>query len=173
MNELVRDKLTAIGRGDDEQLASQIVDRLFKGALTGTDEQGDQKSHIEHEQKLVLRFTSAAVDRIAKFADELRELLAQVIQEISEQLSKRMLAGYQRDWSKRHLASKTHMDQFRSNLEDRWGKGFNYLRMLIELPRDIGTDFHRRHVAAGRRVAFTSMRHYACCTSVHSRSRRK
>lgn len=36
------------------------------------------------------------------------------------------------------------MDQFRFNLEARWGKGFDALRMLIELSRDIGTDFHRR-----------------------------
>ena len=144
MNDLVRDKLTAIGRGDDEHLVSQIVDRLFERASKGDDEQGDQKSHIENEHGPVLRFTSADADRITKFTDEIREELPQLVQEISEQLSKQMLARYQRDWPNRHLVFKTHMDQFRSNLEERWGKGFNYLRMLIELSREIGTDFRRR-----------------------------
>ena len=144
MTDLVRDKLTAIGRGDDEQSVSQIVDRLLDGAFNGSDEQGDQISRIESDHGLVLRFTSADADRIANFADELGEQLPQLVQEISEQLSKQALARYQRDWSERHLATKTRMDQFRSNLEERWGKGFGYLRMLIELSRDIGTDFRRR-----------------------------
>ncbi len=144
MNDLVHDKLTEIGRGDDEQLVSEIVDRLFEGPSKGNGGHDNQVSHIESKQGFVLRFTSSDADRIRKFADEIREHFPQVVQETSEELSKQMLARYQRDWAKWHVASKENLDQFRSNLEERWGKGFNYLRMLIELSRDIGTDFLRR-----------------------------
>ena len=41
-------------------------------------------------------------------------------------------------------ADEIQMDQFRLNLQARWGKGFDALRMLIELSRDIGTEVHRR-----------------------------
>lgn len=144
VTELVRDKLKAIGRSDHEQFVRPIVDQLLERALKGSSEQNDPDGHIESEQEFVLNFTSSDADRLTKFADEIGKELPDLVQTIAEKLSRQMLASYQRDWAKWHNATTVEIDQFRANLEERWGKGFNYLRMLIELSRDIGTDFLRR-----------------------------
>ena len=154
MNDLVRDKLKAIGRGDDAQLASQIVERLLERASKGRYEKDENVIHIESEQEFALKFTATDADRITKFADEIGAQLPQLVQTIAKKVSKQMLARYQRDWARWHMATKTDMDRFRADLEERWGKGFNCLRMLIELSRDIGTDFlcRTRRSGSARRI---------------------
>ena len=144
MLRLVRDKLKAIGRDDDEQLVSQIVDGFLNMASKGGHEKDDNVIHIESEHEIEFKFTKADADRISEFADRMGEDLPQLVQTIAEKVSGQMFARYQRDWAQWHVAATAERDQFRTDLEARWGEGFDYLRMLIELSRDIGTDFHRR-----------------------------
>ncbi|MFD1035956.1 DUF5677 domain-containing protein [Sphingomonas hankookensis] len=142
--ELVRDKLKAAGHAENEKLVEQIVDQLL-GA--GSDEEdGDDRDVLEFEtdEEFVLEFTDADSARAQEYVDKISETIPELIHGVAETAAVKMLRRYERDWATWRDAADIQMDQFRFNLQARWGKGFDALRMLIELSRDIGTDFHRR-----------------------------
>ncbi|KQZ22440.1 hypothetical protein ASD50_21260 [Mesorhizobium sp. Root552] len=143
--ELVRDKLKAAGHGEDEKLIGSIVDQLL-GAGSGEDADGDDADviEIESDEDIVLQFTDADTARVQGYADKISETLPDLIHTVAEAAAGKILRRYERDWAVWRDATDIQMDQFRCNLQARWGKGFDALRMLIELSRDIGTDFHRR-----------------------------
>ena len=136
--EIVQDKLKAVGHVTDETLIDAIVDRLLSADTS------EDALEIESEQEIVLEFTDADAVRVQKIADNFRESLPDLIRAVAEKSAGKMLRRYEREWSVWRDATDVQMEQFRSNLQARWGKGFDALRMFIELSRDIGTDFHRR-----------------------------
>lgn len=142
---LVRDKLKAEGHTEDEKLIGAIVDQLL-GAITGENVDGDDEDvmEIESDNDIILQFTDADTARVQGYADRISETLPDLIHTVAEAEAGKMLLRYERDWAVWRDAADIQMDQFRFNLQARWGKGFDALRMLIELSRDIGTDFHRR-----------------------------
>lgn len=142
--ELVRDKLKAAGHTEDEKLIGSIVDQLLGAGTADDDDDEDDVIDFESEEDIVLEFTDADTARLQDYADKFSESLPDLIHTVAEAAASKMLRRYERDWAVWHEATDIQMDQFRFNLQARWGKGFDGLRMLIELSRDIGTDFHRR-----------------------------
>lgn len=143
-SDIVREKLEAAGHGDDDRLLTAIVDRLLAGANGTGNEKDDEIVEVETDTELVLQFTDDDANRIAKSTNDISETIPDLIHSVAEEAARRMLRQYERDWVAWRPAAATQIDQFRTNLEVRWGKGFDALRMLIELSRDIGTDFHKR-----------------------------
>jgi hypothetical protein len=142
--ELVRDKLKAAGHTEDEKLIDSIVDQLLGAGTTDDDDDDDDVIDFKSEEDIVLEFTDADTARLQDYADKFSESLPDLIHNVAEAAASKMLRRYERDWAVWREATDIQMDQFRFNLQARWGKGFDGLRMLIELSRDIGTDFHRR-----------------------------
>ncbi|MFG1416966.1 DUF5677 domain-containing protein [Xanthobacter sp. V0B-10] len=141
--EVVRDKLKAVGQAEDEKLISAIVDRLL-GTDAGENADDEDVFEVESEREIILQFTDADAARVQEFMNNFSETLPDLIHTVAEEAAGQMLRRYERDWAVWRDATNIQMDQFRFNLQARWGKGFDALRMLIELSRDIGADFHRR-----------------------------
>jgi hypothetical protein len=142
--ELVRDKLKAAGHTEDEKLIGSIVDQLLGAGTADDDDDDHDVIDFESEEDIVLEFTDADTARLQDYADKFSESLPDLIHAVAAVAASKMLRRYERDWAVWREATDIQMDQFRFNLQARWGKGFDGLRMLIELSRDIGTDFHRR-----------------------------
>lgn len=140
---VVRDKLKVTGLTEDKKLIGDIVDKLL-GKAAGNAAEGEGVIEVESDQKIVLQFTEADAVRVKELTDNFSDMLPDLLHTIIEKTASQMLRGYERDWAIWQDATNIQMDQFRSNLQARWGKGFDALRMLIELSRDIGADFHRR-----------------------------
>lgn len=141
--DLVRNKLKAAGHAEDEKLISSIVEQLLGSGDVAI---GDHEDAIEIEtgEDIVLQFTNADTARVHDYAEKIRETLPELIHTVADKAADKMLCRYEGDWAEWRDATEIQMDQFRFNLQARWGKGFDALRILIELSRDIGTDFHRR-----------------------------
>lgn len=136
--ELIREKLKAVGHEGDKPTVDAIVDQLLSA------DESEEAFEIESEQEVVLEFTDADTARLQLIVDNFTETLPDLIHAIAEKSASEMLRRYERDWAVWRDAADVQMDQFRFNLQARWGKGFDALRMLIELSRDVGSDFHRR-----------------------------
>ncbi|MGN6620490.1 MAG: DUF5677 domain-containing protein [Sphingomonas sp.] len=145
--ELVRDKLKAAGHAENEKLVEQIVDQLLGAGSEEEDDDDGDVLEFESDDEIVLEFTDADTARAQEHVDKISEMIPELVHSVAEAAAVKMLRRYERDWATWRDAADIQMDQFRFNLQARWGKGFDALRMLIELSRDIGTDFHRR---AGR-----------------------
>jgi len=136
--EIVRDKLRAGGHAADKTLVDAIVDRLLSANVS------EDVFEIASEQAIVLEFTDADAARVQKIVEDIRQTLPDLIHSITEKSAAQMLRRYEREWAVWRDATNAQMDQFRFNLQARWGKGLDDLRMLIELSRDVGSDFHCR-----------------------------
>ena len=141
--ELVRDKLKAGGYAEDEKLIGSIVDQLLRASSDESDD-SDDVVEIDSDADIVLEFTDADTARVQEYVDKISETIPDLIHTVAEAAAIKMLRRYERDWAAWRDATDIQLDQFRANLQARWGKGFDALRMLIELSRDIGTDLHRR-----------------------------
>lgn len=141
--EVVCEKLKAAGLAEDAKLIDVIVDRLL-GTTAGGGADGESIFEFESDQNIDLEFTETDVVRLEELTDKFIDKLPQLVNTVIEKTASQMLRGYERNWAIWRDATNVQMDQFRSNLQARWGKGFDALRMLIELSRDIGADFNRR-----------------------------
>jgi len=144
--ELVRDKLKAAGHADDEKLIGSIVDQLLSACSDN-----EHVIEIESDKDIVLQFSDADTVRVQDYANKISETLPNLIYTVAETAADKMLRQYERDWAVWRETADIQMDQFRLNLQARWKQGFDALRMLIELSRDIGTAFHRRCIRSRSR----------------------
>jgi Family of unknown function (DUF5677) len=144
VTKLVHEKLEAIGHGDNEKLLISIVNQLLVRTKKNANNLTDDFLEIDTDEEIVINFTDEDADRVQKAIESINQGLPELIQSISDEAARRMLSNYERDWADWRSAEDAKMDQFRVNLEARWSVGFDSLRMLIELSRDVGADFQRR-----------------------------
>lgn len=88
----------------------------------------------------------------AQEAQELEEEMARILGELprlvestTKIVSKKIFRSLTHKWAEEHTAQLAELDQFRSNLEDRWGDGLSLLRMLLTSCRQIGQGASQRY----------------------------
>ena len=140
VTDFVRNKLATTEHQDNEYVIGVIVEKLLLAENSKSEENGLREEEID----LTVEFTNEDADHLARQVDKLVNNLPNMIRDVAKEAARKMLHRYERDWIEWRPVSVLQMDQFRVNLEARWGKGFDSLRMLIELSRDIGTEFHKR-----------------------------
>lgn len=167
--DLVRAKLEAIGHGENEKLLALLVGELLEG---GGDEDDDSRS-IDLDDDcgvgadLSISFDDKDLAEIEQAVRNFKAELPELVREVATGAAKAMLRKYEREWSKWRPFALSEGEGFLLRLEARWGKGFDAIRMLIELARDIGTEHHRRY----RRSRSKRNRHIgAALMHLHSRA---
>lgn len=140
---LMREKLEAFGCANDERLVGRFVDHLHAGNGGDTVELGDEFGGAM-PQDAVLNFDDADLAELERVIAEFEEGLPDLLRGSAKKAAEAMLRRYKASWSEWRPHAVEEIAGFRANLERRWGKGFDLLRMLIELSRDQGTAFHRR-----------------------------
>ncbi len=149
--EIVRDRLAEVGKAGNDELLKQVVEQLLGSCDLDRDEEDSEprQSDIAESadgdaEQLVLTFTEEDVNRIGDIADRFLNELPTLTTRLAEAEATKMLRRYRRDWRAYRPYELDQLVTFRRNLEARWGCGFDALRMLLELCRDIGTEFHQR-----------------------------
>lgn len=141
---IVRDKLKPFGRAGNEKLVGTLVDHLLGGDGGDTMEFDDEDPDGALPRDIVLHFDDTDLAELQRMVAEFEEELPDILKGAAKEVAKVMLRSYKRNWSEWHPHAVAEMDVFKANLQARWGKGFDLLRMLIEMSRDQGTAFHRR-----------------------------
>jgi len=92
------------------------------------------------------------VVKIAITADEIDAAMAKVLDALPETVLKatdvagnRMFEIFCERWPAEHAAQQNEISSFKERMEERWGEGLGYLRMLLTCSRDIGQDTLKRH----------------------------
>lgn len=145
LTELVRDKLTDLGHGENEKLIALFVEDILANR---NDDAEMQTLDIENacgiEGELVIHFLLEDIKRLEQAVAEFQTELPELLRETANVAAKAMLKQYRRDWSAWHPHDLVETNGFRLRLQTRWQKGFDGIRMLIEIARDIGVDYQRR-----------------------------
>ncbi len=75
-----------------------------------------------------------------EFFGELPDLIERVASATSDLTARSTV----RHWRENRYLELRQLDAFRINLEDRWGDGLDFLRVLLSLSLEIGQEFHER-----------------------------
>lgn len=129
----------------------EVVEALSQHILSGAEDsffwddgQGDRN--------IQLSFTA---EEFEEAFNKVMEALPDVTLKATEATAQQMFATLCKGWSVEHAAQEFELDGFRSRLQDHWGKGLDYLRMLLTCCREIGRDIATRHYKAkARRYMF-------------------
>jgi hypothetical protein len=142
---IVKAKLAESGKYVDAVLLSRIVDQLLRGGVSDKVYESDEgRSTEDASAKIVLTFTDEDIQKINKIKENFSQELPKLISVISENAASKMLRRYKQEWRAYRPYELDQFTVFRRNLEERWGYGFDALRMLLELCRDIGAEFGER-----------------------------
>lgn len=134
--QLIHEKLEALGI-QNEDLAADLVRYVM----------GDRTAEVEARidaaagPDVVISFGPEDIDRLKEFQRNLSQELPELLLNMSSEAAGPMLADYKRQWRAYRPHEIESFDQFKTNLQARWGKGLDALRMLLELCRDIGSEF--------------------------------
>ncbi|MGH8049421.1 MAG: DUF5677 domain-containing protein [Arenimonas sp.] len=73
------------------------------------------------------------------------DALPETVQKASDVASNRMFEIFCERWPAEHAAQQDEIARFKQRMEERWGEGLGYLRMLLTCSRDIGRETLQRH----------------------------
>lgn len=120
----------------------EVVDALSEHILSGNEESFVWDDGRDDHKDIKLSITAEEVEEaIAKVL----EALPEVTLSATEETANKMFATLCKRWSAEHAAQEYELDGFRAGIEEHWGKGLGYLRMLLTCCREIGADTAKRH----------------------------
>jgi len=96
------------------------------------------------DKNLTIKFDEEDGHELERIFDKFQGNLDEVIAKMTETAVTEMLSNYQKDWHSYRRAEERFVVNFRNNLEDRWGRPLDGLRLLLDLCRDEGEKFIRR-----------------------------
>lgn len=142
--QLVRDKLADAGIADNQAVVDALVTQIMSGAGDGMFDLDVDVPEGTLPGTISVEFDDEDLAYIGRAADAFQKELPGLVETMARQAADAMVAGYRKSWPEWHAADAAVTAEFRGNIELRWGKGFDLLRMLIEISRDQGMAFDRR-----------------------------
>jgi len=143
LEEQIRRKLAANGIPSSEKIAKFLVER----AQSGTDEplviEGESPDLIE---KIELTFSENDLreikDRLDSFLKcELPEIIKASLQETASEV----LSDLEKQWPEQSAWEEAIQAGFRTRLMARWGRSLTWLRILLAMSREIGSETSKRY----------------------------
>ncbi|TFV40767.1 hypothetical protein E4K66_07955 [Bradyrhizobium frederickii] len=144
---LIGEKLGTLGiHGKD--LHAKLLEQVLKGnneALIWED--GSTES-----RNIAISFSKDDMARIKLEIDGfIQHEIPSIVGKASEDAANDLLASLKESWPEQQAWEEALVVNFRENLEIRWGKGLNLLRMLLSICREIGQENVRKHRRSKRR----------------------
>lgn len=139
--QLVSEKLAELGV-DDAALAAKIAEHVLSGESDLLELDGPD---------IELAFTRDDRRRALQIGRNLVDALPAMLKELVEKIGVDFAQSFKDQWQERRFEYAAETSGFKRRLEQRWGPGLDNLRLLLELCRDVGAEFHDRHLDPRRR----------------------
>jgi hypothetical protein len=138
LSKFISEKLAAEGHAE----RPGFVEALTKHLLGGGTEPFDWDDGSGDD--VIIAFTDADTKKLDELTKEFVSALPDVVTQISSEAAKAILKALKRDWPGQAEFERESLQGFRRRLEARWGKGFDGLRMLLTMVREMGGEVHAR-----------------------------
>jgi len=148
LEDLVARKLTALGVSSSKELAPKLIEHARSGNKEkfiwedGNNTTEDIFISITDEDLAELKI------KIQKFNDE---ELPKIVGIVAEKSAAEIFVSLKQNWPQQHAWEQATVADFRDNLEARWGKGLNLLRMLVAMCLDLGAENLKLHSRSKKR----------------------
>lgn len=138
LSKVISEKLAAEGQAE----RPGFVEALTKHVLRGGAEPFDWDDGSGDD--VIINFTDADTKKLDELTKEFVSALPDVVMQTSSEAAKAILKTLKRDWPGQAEFERESLEGFRRRLEARWGKGFDGLRMLLTMAREMGGEVHTR-----------------------------
>ena len=96
-------------------------------------------------RNIKLDFTEEDIKDLEAKYHKVLEAMPDAVHAAMDKTSEQIFKRLKRKWNEESLLQQYELHVFREGIEDRWGKGLNYLRMLLTACRDIGHQTLKRY----------------------------
>jgi uncharacterized protein DUF5677 len=138
LSNFLREKLAAEGHAERPGFVEALTKHLLGGGTEPFDWDDDSGDDV------IIAFTDADAKNLDKLTKEFVSALPDVVTQTSSEAAKTILKALKRDWPEQAKFERDSLQGFRRRLEARWGKGFDGLRMLLTIVREMGGEVHAR-----------------------------
>jgi Family of unknown function (DUF5677) len=97
------------------------------------------------DRKLSLEFTKEDAEYLDEEINRVLSEIPSIAQSAMTSAGKSLFSSLVRKWKVEHASQNHELGLFRTHLEERWGKGLNYLRMLLTCCREMGLEASQRY----------------------------
>lgn len=124
----------------------EVIDAFAEHILTK-----QEGSFIWHDapdaenRNIKLEFTKEDIQEIDLKVEKTIQAIPEAILEATDKASYQMFKSLREKWDVEYAAQQYVQESFRYGIEERWGRGLDYLRMLLTSCRDIGQHTMKRH----------------------------
>jgi hypothetical protein len=137
LEQLVAKKLEEIGVETPGKLPQEIAEHLFSGATAPF-----QSNEVPLDVSLV--FSKEDLDAIELAGASVAKEMPARVQQIVNDAVATLLKTLKRKWPTEHAMEYAEQAAFVERLEDRWGKAFDLIRMLLTVSREWGQAVYER-----------------------------
>lgn len=108
---------------------------------------GEKAQFVWDDAKIKTKLLKLAIteDEVDAAMTKVWDALPETVLKASEVASDRMFKIFCERWPAEHAAQQYEIAGFKERMEERWGEGLSYLRMLLTCSRDIGQETLQRH----------------------------
>jgi hypothetical protein len=142
---LIAGKLKAAGVPNPEAVAPKMLAHIKAG---NTDEfvwHEEDGRPPEPRQHVAIHITDEDIAQVGKELDAfMKDDFPKVISETAEVTATGMVTSLRKGWKAQKEYQEAVITSFQYNLERRWGKAFDALRMVLTVAREIGDDQFKR-----------------------------
>jgi len=136
LSRMVEEKLQTAGVPADKKLLNAVVEHILS--------KGDAPFEWDHElPDVVIRFDQADAAKLKADVAKFREKAPNIVNDLARSMTKKMLVDYKRNWSEYQDYELSLIEVFRINLEGRWGKALDGLRILADYCREVGARYNK------------------------------
>lgn len=128
------------------EMPPEALEAFINHLLSGQKNDFVWKDELGFEIKnLVLEITEEDLREVESAIEKALEVMPEAIHLAVENASKLLFKSLKKRWNNEYLAQQNELQAFKESMEQRWGEGFGYLRMLLTCCREIGAQTFKRH----------------------------
>ena len=140
LEKLIEKKLKTAGITATKKLSKKLAEYALSGETKPFKYKSKQSADI------TLAFDEADIKEIERMFDAFCKQLPGLLESTSEKSSKAVLKELTSKWDEEGRLQQVDLVNFRTRLEERWGKPLNQLRMLLTISREWAQTVNNNHV---------------------------
>ncbi len=138
LEDVIRRKIKAGGVDMPAAIEARLMDHIFSGSKERFYWDGGPDGSLD------LTVTDAELEEVRAKLERIPSLLPDVVAGATDKTAGDILKRFNRQWPDEHVHQILEFQDFRENLEARWGKALDSLRLMLTIGRQIGAEFHKK-----------------------------
>lgn len=120
----------------------KLVNKIINHALTGDSSSFKWNDRKSSQADITISISEEDSKEAETMMSQLMDSLPDIFDKTSTDIAKSVLKSLKQKWTEEHFFQVNDSNNFRTNLEKRWGKALSKLRMLLTIARELSSEIN-------------------------------